>query len=94
MKIDKRLIEHVSEVARLKLTDKEIDVFLPQLREVLEAFSKLNEVDTKGVKPSFQPVELADELREDEVTASLSQKEALSNSPNTKDGYFQGPRVV
>ncbi len=94
MKIDKELIKHVSEVARLKLTEQEIEEFLPQLREVLEAFSKLKEVDTKGIRPSFQPVELKDELREDEAESSLSQEDALSNSPNARDGYFQGPKVV
>lgn len=94
MKIDRETIKHVAEVARLKLTEQEIDEFLPQLESVLSAFSKLDEVDVAGVEPSYQPVEIRNALREDEPTECLSQKEALKNSPATEDGYFKGPRAV
>jgi len=94
MKLDKDLLEHVAAVARLKLTEEEINEFLPQLKEVLAAFSKLSEVNTKGLKPSFQPVELKDALRKDVKKGCLTQEQALSNSPNTKDGYFKGPRAI
>ena len=94
MKIDKELIEHVAAVARLKLTDKEIDEFIPQLKEVLDAFSSLKEVDTKGVIPSFQPVELKNVFRDDVVSDSLSQEDALLNTEHKKDGYFKGPKAV
>jgi aspartyl-tRNA(Asn)/glutamyl-tRNA(Gln) amidotransferase subunit C len=94
MHVDRKMIEHVAEVARLRLTEDELTRFLPELTEVLETFSQLSEVDTDGVKPSFQPVELHDALRDDTVTPSLSQDEALSNSPSTKDGYFKGPRAI
>jgi len=94
MKIDKELIEHVASVARLKLTKKEIEEFQPQLKEVISAFSKLQKIDTGGVEPSFQPVVLKNHLRKDATTDSLTQEEALSNSKNTKDGYFKGPRAV
>lgn len=94
MKIDREVIEHVAELARLKLSDKELKEFLPQLKEVLEAFSKIDEVDVKGVKPSFRPIELKNAMREDKATSCLSQEDALKNSPNTKDGYFKGPRAV
>jgi len=94
MRVDKELLQHVAVIARLKLTDKEIKEFIPELKEILEAFSKLDKVDTKGIKPSFQPVEIKDVTREDKIEASLTQEEALANSPNKKDGYFKGPRAV
>ena len=94
MKVDKELIKHVAETARLKLTDKEIEKFLPQLKEALEYFSKLNEVKTDNVKPSFQPVEIKNALREDKEEKCLSQEEALSLTEHKKDGYFKGPRAV
>ena len=94
MKIDKATIKHVANLARLDLTDAEIEEFTPQLAEVLDAFSKLDELDTAGVKPSFHPVELEDMTREDKKTSCLPQEEALANSPNTKDRYFKGPRAV
>ena len=94
MEVDKKLLEHVAEVARLKLTEKEIEKFLPQLKEALEFFSKLNEISTDSVKPSFQPVELKNVMREDKEKKCLSQEDALSLTEHKKDGYFKGPRAV
>jgi aspartyl-tRNA(Asn)/glutamyl-tRNA(Gln) amidotransferase subunit C len=94
MDIDRDMIRHVARIARLNLTEKEIDEFLPQLREVLDTFSQLSEVDTEGVEPSIQPVGLKNRLRDDVVRDCVSQDEALLNTPNKKDGYFKGPRAV
>lgn len=94
MKLDEDLIKHIADLARLKLTDAEIKKFLPQLKEILDAFSKLDEVNTDNVKPSFQPVELKNMVREDKVKLCLKQEEALSNSKENKDGYFKGPMAV
>jgi len=94
MDINKRLIEHVAEIARLKLTVKEIERFTPQLKEVLESFSKITKVDTDGIKESFQPVEIKDFMREDIEEKSISQEDALSLAKHKKDGYFKGPRVI
>lgn len=94
MNIDRKLLEHVAEVARLKLTEEEIKKFLPQLKEALEFFSKLQEVNTDSVKPSFQPVELKNVMREDKEKTCLSQDDALSLTEHKKEGYFKGPRAV
>lgn len=94
MKPDKKLIEHVAKLARLKLTEKEIKKFLPQLKEILEAFSKLDEVNTKDVNELIQPIELKNVTREDNVEKSLSQEKALSQTKLKKDGYFKGPKAV
>ncbi len=94
MKVDKELIENVARVARLKLTDSEIKKFLPQLKEILNAFSKLDEVNTKGTEPSFQPVELKNFMREDKPGDVLDQEKALENTSHKKDGYFKGPKAV
>ena len=94
MEVDRKLLEHVAQVARLKLTEDEIKKFLPQLKEVLEFFSKLQEVDTDNVNPSFHPVELKNVMRDDSEKECLSQDEALSLTEHKKDGYFKGPRAV
>jgi len=94
MKVDKELIEKTASLARLKLTDKEINKFLPQLKEILEYFSELDKIDAKDVKPSFQPVELKNFTREDKPEECLAQDKALENSEHKKDGYFKGPRAV
>ncbi|MCB9358500.1 Asp-tRNA(Asn)/Glu-tRNA(Gln) amidotransferase subunit GatC [Candidatus Woesearchaeota archaeon] len=94
MEVDKELLEKVASVARLKLTDKEIDKFAPQMKEILDFFGKLQEVDTEGIRPSFQPIEIKNRLREDVIVNSLSQEDALRNSSLKKDGYFKGPKAV
>ena len=94
VKINKELIEHVAEVARLKLTEKEKEKFVKELKEVIEAFSKLDVVDTKGIEVSMQPVELKNVLREDKEEKCLSQDDVLSLTEHKKDGYFKGPKAV
>lgn len=94
MEISRKLLEHVAEVARLKLSEPEIDKFLPQLKETLEFFSKLKEINTDNVKPSFHPVEIRNVMREDREKGCLSQDDALSLTEHKKDGYFKGPRAV
>lgn len=94
MNIDSRTIEHVAEIARLNLTEKEKERFVPQLKEALEFFSKLSEVNTDGVEPSFHPVAIKNAMREDAEGKCISQEEALSLAEHKKDGYFKGPKVV
>ena len=94
MEVDRKLLEHVAEVARIKLNEEEIKKFLPQLEEALEFFSKLKEINTDNAKPSFQPVEIKNAMREDIEKESLSQDDALSLTEHKKDGYFKGPRAV
>ena len=94
MAVDRKLLEHVAEVSRLKLSEDEIKKFLPQLKEALEFFSKLNEVNTDNVKPSFQPVELKNVMDDDKEKKCLSQDDALSLTQHKKDGYFKGPKAI
>ena len=94
MEVDRKLLEHVAELARLRLTEEEIKKFLPQLKESLEFFSKLKEIKTDNVKPSFQPVEIKNAMREDVKENCLSQDGALSLTYHKKNGYFKGPRAV
>lgn len=92
--INKELIKHVSSLARLKLTDKELEKFVPELKEIINTFSQLNEVNVENIEPSFQPVELKNSLRDDIVEKSFTNEEALSNAGHKKDGYFKGPSAI
>ncbi len=94
MEIDRTLLKRVAENAKIELTEEEIKKFLPQLKEAMEFFSKLNEINTDNVKPSFQPVEIKNIMQEDEPEKCLTQDEALSLTKHKKDGYFKGPKVV
>ena len=94
VKINKELIEHVAGLARLKLTEREVEKFSEELKEVIEAFSSIDKVDTKGVETSLQAVELKNVLRADKKEESFSQEEVLGLTEHKKDGYFKGPRAV
>jgi len=94
MLIDKEMLLRVAKVARLELTETEIEKFLPQMEEIIGNFSLLSEVDTTGITPSFQPITVRNHMRDDEVTPSLSQDDALKNSSSKQDGYFKGPKAV
>lgn len=94
MKVDKELIKKIAKLARLELSDKEIKEFIPQLKEVLDAFSKLQEADTKETGPSFQPVVIKNRLREDKSRPGLYQKDVLELIEHRKEGYFKGPKAI
>lgn len=94
MKVDENLIKRIGELARIHLTDKEVKKFKPEFKEILDAFSKLDEVNVDKVKPSFQPVELKNFMRDDKIEECLTQEKALENSSNKKEGYFKGPKAV
>ena len=94
VKIDKKLIENIADVARLKLSENEKKQFAKEIKEIIDAFSKLDEVNTKDIETSLQPVELKNILREDKEEKCFTQEEALSLTEHKKDGYFKGPKVI
>ncbi|MAG45543.1 MAG: Asp-tRNA(Asn)/Glu-tRNA(Gln) amidotransferase GatCAB subunit C [Nanoarchaeota archaeon] len=94
MKVDKDLIEKVAKNARLNLTETEIKEFLPQLKEILEAFKEISSAKVEKLKPSFQPLEVKDITREDIPKNCLKQEKALQNTKHKQDGYFKGPKAL
>jgi aspartyl-tRNA(Asn)/glutamyl-tRNA(Gln) amidotransferase subunit C len=89
--IDRELVERIAKVARLELTEADVEKFNGQLKVILEAFKELDEVDTEGVEPSFHPQELSNILREDEVTPW--DWNPLENTEHREGKHFKGPRI-
>lgn len=86
---------HVAELAKLDLSESEIDKFLPQLSSIVDFVSQLNEVDTSGVEPTSQTSGLTDVLREDVVKpSSINQDEALSGTDQTYNDLFKVPAIL
>ncbi|PSQ21801.1 Asp-tRNA(Asn)/Glu-tRNA(Gln) amidotransferase GatCAB subunit C [Halobacteriales archaeon QS_8_65_32] len=81
-------VRHVAGLARVDLTEEEVDRFTEQFADILEYFETLDAVPETDDDP-----ELVNVLRADEVREGLSQAEALRNAPETEDGYFKGPKV-
>lgn len=94
MNITKELVKKIADQSRLHLKDEEIEKLIPQMKEILEAFSQLDKLDTTETKPSFHPVEIKNVTREDKTSESLTQEEALSLTEHKRDGYFEGPKAI
>ena len=94
MEIDESLIRKVAKIARLELTDEEVKRFMPQFKEILDAFAVLRKADVSGLKPCFHPVEIPGRTRKDIPGACLSQSQALSLAHHRQDGYFKGPKAI
>lgn len=94
MRISKQEVEHVALLARLELSEAEVDQYTEQLNSILVYAEKLQKLDTSDVNPTAHAVQLFNVLRPDEVNDSMTQKEALSNAPKAEDGYFCVPRIV
>ena len=87
-KLTKEDIKHTAELARIKLSDSEIEKYTKELGSVLGYVEILNEVDTKDVEDTAQVTNLENRLRVDKVEKSLERKEALSNAKDTEDGFL------
>ena len=92
--IDKQTVKKVAEIARLNLTEKEIEKFSKDLSNILGAFEDLKKVDTEKIEPTFQPVEVKNVVREDKIEESFSTGTALAQTKNTEGKHFKGPKVV
>ena len=91
MPISKDEVKHIADLARLELSEEEIEKFQKELSSILEYVSQLSKVDTEKVEPTFQTTGLKNVFREDKVEKEreLSQEGALKNAPDKKEGYFK-----
>lgn len=87
-KISKQETEHIAKLAKLTLSEEEVDKFSSQLGETIDYVEKLKELNTEHVFPTFQTTGLKNVFREDEAGSSLTQKQALKNAKKTHKGYF------
>src|SRR5215217_1770027 len=91
MAISKKEVLHVASLARLELTDEEVERFTEQLGAILEAVGKVSELDLTGVEPLSHPLDLVNVWAEDEPRPSLPVAEALANAPESEEGHFRVP---
>ena len=94
MKITTEEVKHVATLARLRLTEKEIDVMTGQLDEILSYVDKLGELDTSNVAPTTHAISIVNAFREDEVKPSLPHEDALRNGPLRNSDSFIVPRII
>lgn len=94
-KIEKKKIEEIAYLARLDLTEKDIEKYQKELSEILDFVETIQKVDTKDIEPTAQTTGLLNVYREDKKEQSrLSRDEILSNVPEKKDGYIKVKSVL
>ena len=91
MAITREDVLHVAGLARLELTDEEIERLGEQLNAILDAVGKVAELDLEDVPPTSHPLDLANVWAEDEPRPSLPVDEALANAPDPHGGFFKVP---
>ncbi|MFF5990053.1 MULTISPECIES: Asp-tRNA(Asn)/Glu-tRNA(Gln) amidotransferase subunit GatC [Prauserella] len=87
-------VAHLAKLARLAVTEKELDVFAGQLDQILDAVAKVGEVAADDIPPTSHAVPLTNVFRADEIRPSLSQEQALSGAPAAEEGRFRVPRIL
>ena len=89
--IDREQVLHVARLARLALSEEEIERMSGELPAILEHVERMNELDLEGVEPTSHVVELENVLRPDEPRPSLPPEVALAPAPDPYEGAFRAP---
>ncbi len=90
MKITSEIVKKVADTARITLSDKEIEKFVPQFEEIMGLFSQLASIKETGSEYSIKTI---NQLRTDTEEECLSQEEVFSNTKNHEMGFFKGPKI-
>ncbi len=94
MALSREQVERVAELARLGLSDDEIDRFQQQLSQILGHMQALDSVDTSAIPPTAQVIPLSSVMRDDVVRPSLPVEDVLSGAPAAEGDRFRVPRIL
>jgi aspartyl-tRNA(Asn)/glutamyl-tRNA(Gln) amidotransferase subunit C len=89
MKLSREEVLHIAELAKLGITEEEIDLFGEQLSEILDYFEMLNRLDTEAIPPTAQAIDVRNVTRSDDVGASMTPEQVLANAPRRQEDYFR-----
>ena len=87
-------VRHIAKLARLAMSDNEIEAMVPELNSILGWVEQLGEVDTDGVDPLTVVIPNKLRLREDKVTDGDCRDDVLANAPVAEHGFFAVPKVI
>ncbi len=94
MSVSSEQVRHIAKLARIALSDEEIERLVPELNNILGWVEQLGEVDTDGVEPLTAVIEQKLRLRDDKVTDGDCRDAVLANAPGTEHGFFAVPKVI
>jgi aspartyl-tRNA(Asn)/glutamyl-tRNA(Gln) amidotransferase subunit C len=92
--ISREDVEHVARLARLELSEVELERMRVELNNILAYIDKLRSLDTRGVEPTSHAVPLTNVMREDEPRPSFPRDEMLGNAPDRVGDFFRVPRII
>jgi aspartyl-tRNA(Asn)/glutamyl-tRNA(Gln) amidotransferase subunit C len=93
-RISRSDVEHVAMLARLALTDEEIEQLTGELGTIVEYAAEVSALDTADVPPTAHPLPLVNVFRPDDPRPGLDRGEVLSEAPAAEDGQFRVPRIL
>jgi aspartyl-tRNA(Asn)/glutamyl-tRNA(Gln) amidotransferase subunit C len=94
MPVDAATVRHIARLARIAVTDSEVEALAPELNNILGWVEQLQEVDVAGVEPMTAVIPNRLRLRDDIVTDGGKQGDILANAPAAEHGFFAVPKVI
>ena len=94
MSVTSQQVRHIAKLARIGMSDAEIEALVPELNNILGWVEQLGEVNTDGVEPLTAVIDLKLRLRDDVVTEGDIRDEVLANAPEAQHGFFAVPKVI
>ena len=94
MSVSPEQVRHIAKLARIAMSDEELDRLLPELNNILGWVEQLGEVDTDGVEPLATVIDQKLRLRDDVVNDGNIRDAILANAPAAQHGFFAVPKVI
>ena len=94
MSVDTATVRHIAKLARIAVTDGEVEALVPELNNILGWIEQLQEVDVSGIEPMTAVIPNTLRLREDVVSDGGKRDEVLKNAPVAEHGFFAVPKVI
>jgi aspartyl-tRNA(Asn)/glutamyl-tRNA(Gln) amidotransferase subunit C len=94
MSVSTEQVRHIAKLARIAMSDEEIEQLAPELNNILGWVEQLGEVNTDGVEPLTAVIDQKLRLRDDVVTEANIRDEVLANAPEAQHGFFAVPKVI
>ena len=94
MSISRKEVQHIASLARLRLSEEEIELYTAQLSDIISYVDQLKELDVENVDSMSHVLDLVNVMREDRELPPLSREDVMRNAPSFEDGLFKVPRVI
>jgi aspartyl-tRNA(Asn)/glutamyl-tRNA(Gln) amidotransferase subunit C len=93
-KIDKSQVKKVAKLARLELSEAEIEEFAGQLNAIIDYVERMNKLNTEGVEPMAHCLPVSNVFRDDVIKESLGTEKTLANAPQSDGPFFKVPKIL